>query len=401
MDTTYTGRAAPTFRRAGSLIAAALVLLAVLAAILLAGSRGQRLAPYGPALGGLVAREEGGDIVIVDPANGRRTTVTTGPDWDAFPGFSPDGRKLVFVRSTGPVSRFGALMVANADGTDVYAVTEPILNITSGDWSGDSAYIAITSSNTATSDADDQMITVVDVKQGTSHALNLGMSVETVSWIPPLGQELLFRGLKADQPEAIWAVHPDGTGLRALTPLRADLGEDYVAPMVSPDGRFLAYHTWNFTTTTMDAVVLDLREGTSLPMPNSQARSDLFVTAFSPDSGSLLLVRQIRDSDPPEFGGARQLMLVPFDEAAGTIMLGPIFKFPSVEKRADLQAAFTVDGSKVVLLDRQHLLDPEQHQLWTLPVDGSPGRVGPWESNNLPSTQRVLGLGTAGQPPVR
>jgi Tol biopolymer transport system component len=397
MDTTFTGRTAPSFRQLGPLVVAALVLLALIAALLLAGSRGQRLAPYGPALGGLVAQDVAGDIVLVDPVSGRRTVVSSGPEWDSYPSFSPDGTKLIFVRSPIEGSTYGALMVANADGTDVHAVTEPILNITSGDWSGDGAYIAITASNTATPDPDDQAITVVDIKRGTSQVLELGMSVEDVTWIPPRGEEILFHGLKADQPEAIWVVRPDGTGLHALTPLQAFVGEDYHEPMVSPNGRLLAYHSWNFTTGVMEVVVRDLVDGTTRTIPNTEARADLFVATFSPDSRSLLLVRQIRDSDPPDYGGVTQLMLVPADGSDGGTMLGPRFPFKSVQ-HAELVAAFTVDGSRILLIDRQHVIELRR-QLWTLPVDGGPMTVEPWDSNDLPSTQRVAPLGVPGPVP--
>jgi WD40-like Beta Propeller Repeat len=222
--------------------------------------------------------------------------------------------------------------------------------------------------------------------------------VETVRWIPPRGEEILFRGLKTNQPEAIWAVRPDGTGLHALTPLQDFMGEDYNAPSVSPNGRLLAYNSWNVTARVMKVAVRDLVDGTTRTIPNTESRGDLFVATFSPDSRSLLLVRQVRDSDPPDFGGVTQLLLVQADASDRGTLLGPEFPFKSVQGRPDLVAAFTVDGSRILLIDRQHVIEARR-QLWTLPVDGGPITVEPWDSNDLPSTQRVAPLGLPGPLP--
>jgi WD40 repeat protein len=387
MDTTFTGRVAPAFRPLGPLVIAALLVLALAAALLIAGSRTPRPAPYGPALTGLTVQSDGGDIYLVDPVSKQHRSITSGPEWDNFPVFSRDGTMLAFLRRTSEPSPYSVLFVAKADGTEQRPVSESVLDVSSGDWSGDGAFIAFTSLIKGIS-----RITVVDVRSGSSKVLDVGVAAESVSWLPPRGDEILFRGLKANQPEAIWVVRPDGTDLHALTPLQAFVGEDYIEPKVSPNGRLLAYHSWNFTTGVMEVVVRDLVDGTTRTVPSTEARGDLFVATFSPDSRSLLLVRQVRDSDPPEYGGVTQLMLVPADGSNGGTMIGPKFPFKSVQGRADLVAAFTVDGSRILLIDRQHVIDL-RGQLWTLPVDGGPMTVEPWDSNDLPSTQRVAPVG--------
>ena len=69
----------------------------------------------GPAANGLIAYGSGGDIAVGDPVTGASTAITTGPESDINPKFSPDGSRIAFVRSIrGPAS----LIVVNADGSD-------------------------------------------------------------------------------------------------------------------------------------------------------------------------------------------------------------------------------------------------------------------------------------------
>jgi Tol biopolymer transport system component len=394
MDTTFSRRFAPTYRLAGPFLVVALVLLAFLAAILVIGSQQRRLpAPYGPALPGLTAVDEGGDIFLIDPVTRQRTTIVSGPEWDTVAGFAPDGTRLAFLRRTSADSAYSSVMVADADGSDVRAVTEPTLDISSGDWSGDGLLIAFSSQNTTTAQTDDYGLTVVDVRSGTSKVLDVGLSVVDVRWLPPDGKEIVFRGqdpaLSATGgqlrplPDAVWAVRPDGGALRQLTPREGVPGETYQSPFVSPDGRLLAYQTWASLERVTRVHVQEVAGRSSRQIPSAPLREDLFVSGFSPDGRWLLLVRQRRDSDPPEFGGVTQVVLAPADASSGGTPLGPTFPFESVESLPDLAVAFTVDGSNILLLDR------DQGQLWTLPIDGRPGTQEAWPSKQLPAHQRL------------
>jgi hypothetical protein len=383
MDTTFTGRVAPTMRLARPIVITALLLIALVAALLVAGSRAPHLSPYGPAMPGLTAVSEGGDIALIDPVTGRRSVVTAGPEWDVSPGFSPDGTKLAFGRGTSENGHYASVMVANADGSDLKSVTQPILDIGSGEWSGDGAYIAITSANVATASPDDQMLTIIDVGSGSSRVLDVGMSVESAGWIPPLGQELVFRGLDLVRPDAVYAIRPDGIGLRQLTPRDGVPGQAYQGPKVSPDGTLLAYQTWQSLDRVMGVFVRSLVDGSIVRIPSDTPTSDLYLVDFSPDGKSLLLLRQARDSEPPDFGGVMQYLVAPVDGSTGGTLLGPEFPLAKEGTRPDLSAVFTVDGSSVLVLKAGE-------RLWTLPVDGSPGSAEPTQSADLPGMQRVL-----------
>lgn len=379
MDTTFSGRVAPAFRPIGPLFVAALLVLALLAAMLIVGSRPQLPPPYGPAMTGLTLRAEGGDIYLVDPASHERTKITSGPEWDSYPVFSRDGTKLVFLQRTTQADAYEALFVANADGSGPRPLTEPLLEISSGDWSADGSYIALTSLVNGLS-----RITVLNLRTGSANTLDVGMAAESVSFLPPNGQEIMFRGGSV-LPSAVWAVRPDGTGLRPLTPRDGlpDLG--YEDPVVSPDGRLLAYWSWDDDIAQV-VHVRDLVDGSIWAIPKSGTFDDRIRPSFSPDGRSLLMYRSHRDGPPPHFNGFRQLVLAAPDGSESGIPLGP--EFPYTDSAVpDLAATFSTDGSEVLLLN------PGQHRLWTLPIDGRAGTSEPWGSDDLPGLQRIASQG--------
>jgi Tol biopolymer transport system component len=75
--------------------------------------------PFGPARNGVIAISQGGDILVADRPGGETRPLVIGPEDDWSPKFSPDGLKLAFQRDS---DRGTALMVADADGTDVVQI---------------------------------------------------------------------------------------------------------------------------------------------------------------------------------------------------------------------------------------------------------------------------------------
>jgi hypothetical protein len=84
------------WRTVGALLVLALLIATAFAFYI--GSRSKAPPPFGIADNGLVAYSVNGDIMTVDPATGIRTTLVTGPTTDAFPVFSPDGRRVASER---------------------------------------------------------------------------------------------------------------------------------------------------------------------------------------------------------------------------------------------------------------------------------------------------------------
>jgi len=75
----------------------------------------------GPAVNGLIAYSSGGDIFIGDPVTGATQAITSGPEPDINPKFSPDGTRIAFVRGT-PINGPASLIVVEADGSDARVV---------------------------------------------------------------------------------------------------------------------------------------------------------------------------------------------------------------------------------------------------------------------------------------
>ena len=106
----------------------------------------------------------------------------------ASPSWSPDGKRIVFVRHVAPFRTAQQIWTMNADGSGQTFITEGA----APSWSPDGNWIAFT------------------------------------------------RVVRMDADEPIWRVfvmHPDGSGLKRITRAK---GKDYT-PVWSPDGRWIAY----------------------------------------------------------------------------------------------------------------------------------------------------------------
>lgn len=129
-------------------------------------------------------------IVNADGTGRRQVTeLTPGSVWDDEPQWSPDGKRLVFVR-VDLNRKKDAVFTVNVDGSDVVQVTPWALNAgTDPDWSPDGKWIVLT-----------------------THP--------------------------ADGSENVHKVRPDGSGLTNLTKQRAG-GFHYLSSSFSPDGKLI------------------------------------------------------------------------------------------------------------------------------------------------------------------
>ena len=131
--------------------------------------------------------------VWIANANGKGahqiTQLTPGSSWDSGPQWSPDGKKLVFVRVDLQLQK-DAVFTANADGSDVSQLTPWELNGgDSPDWS-------------------------------------------------PNGKWILFHAQPSDGTSNVYKVHSDGSGLVNLTRQPAN-GFHYLSSSFSPDGKLI------------------------------------------------------------------------------------------------------------------------------------------------------------------
>ena len=334
------------------------LIVAIGAAALLIGTRQRIPEPFGLARNGAIVMSHDGDLYAVDAATHAERLIVGGKTVDFGPTFSRDGTKMMFLRGSGdPGEDQGlSLMVADADGTAIREVVPPRQGFDWLDWSPDSKQIVFLSSTTANGP---RAISVVNVDGSGLTTLDVGRPAHFVSWLPPFGREIVFRGeqiARTDPPPGIWAVHPDGTGLRELSARPATDQYDYQTPAVSPDGSMVSYSS----IVPMARIhILDLRTGVDTVLPDPDGATDQRGSAyFSPDGRLVGYLRDYAD-------GTFQFVVAPVDGSGAGTPVGPRLAEPS----GDVNWVFAPDGSAVVV-DYGN-----DGVVQFLPVDGSPGTV--------------------------
>ena len=347
----------------GRLVLVAAVILTLVGLLIFAvGSRQQRLPPpFGLARNGELVSSVDGKIYSIDLASGTRKLLIGGDEVDDNATFARDGTRFEFLRGHAgcidPESCGLILAVANADGTSVRELTPALTALYSSDWSPDGTQIVIES---AAPDGMGLVMSVVDVASGTMKTIDairlpapapdvaFGVPVHAM-WLPPDGREIVFgsEGWRGGGPSVIdpgiYAVHPDGTGLRPLLTRPAHSQADYHDFELSPDGRLIAYRD------AFQIHILDLTTGVDRVLPHQLgAEQD---GHFSPDGQSILLVRTVAV-------GSYRFAVLPVDGSSTGIELGPVDPTNS-------WVIWSPDGTSVLATD------PNQRVSRLLPVDGS------------------------------
>ena len=282
-------------------VLALLALLIAASVAIYAGSQQPRLpAPFGPAANGVVAYAQQGDIYVADPSTGRATAISSGPETDLRPIFSPDGTKVVFERKVAGGGGLGHLYVAGADGAGLARVTTQPLLLTPKDvgdpfqFSPDGGSLIVA----ARRGDEGPGIFVVAADGSGERRLDLGTLTDRVtspteaSFRPPDGTEILFvaTDLAIGNP-GLYAV--DLSGEAARTIIAADPERALDMATWSPDGLWISYATWDTTASALTVRTHIVRpDGTGdrvLPMP-AGAVWDLGA-AWSNDGTRLHLVR--------------------------------------------------------------------------------------------------------------
>ena len=361
VDTTFRPRLFNAPRLNQVLLVAAL-LIALLGLLLLAvGSQRQRLPePFGPARNGIFITSRDGDLYAIDPTTSQNARLAVGDGFDFSPTFSRDGTKFLFLRSDGPLTEPAILtiMVANADGSGLHAVTPPTQSLDWFDWSPDGIRIAYVARG---------QLWVADARGGAPLKLPGATPAHFPTWLPPDGQEIVYR-LEATHP-AIMAIRPDGTGAHQVSVTRANNGYDYQGLGVSPDGSKITFTRWSSAVPDVDngwlprVYALDLKNGKEMQFPTAEGTGQVGA-AHSPDGRLIAYARIHRE-------GAYQLVVANADGSGNERTLGP--KKPGPSDGSDIKAtwAFTPDGS--ALLVRYGTDSSAVTHL--LPVDGSPESI--------------------------
>jgi Tol biopolymer transport system component len=342
----------------GRLVLVAALVIALLGLLVLAiGSRQQRLPPpFGPARNGTLLSSADGDIYAIDPLTANKTAVVGGSEFDFGATFSRDGTKVIFLRAPSDCGKPDCgliLMSANTDGTGVRALTPATSGLDWQDWSPDGTRIAILAQVPGVTG---HVIQVVNVDGSGIRTLRVGRPAHEISWAPPDGSEIVFRGEQlslTDPPPGIFSVRPDGTGLRQITTRPATDSNDYQSVGVSPDGSLVTYSAGQ----RYQVHILSLRTGDErvLPQPDGDAQ---FGAVFSPDGRMLAFLRYYPDNTV-------QMVVAPTDGSGTGIAVGPRVPFTQGGEAIN-NYTWSPDGTAILAnydADKTARL---------VPVDGSP-----------------------------
>ncbi|MEO5885278.1 MAG: hypothetical protein ABIQ58_07195 [Candidatus Limnocylindrales bacterium] len=332
MDTTFAGQVAPAHRPALVLLLVVGALLAVVAASVIGAAYRPLPAPFGLAANGASVFDAGGDISTIS-VDGTIRPLVSGPTNDFGASWSRDGSKFAFLREE-RTDRL-TLMVADADGRNVRALTaDPLFKPDQWEWSpsGDQLVVVHTVNDVV-------VISLLDA-DGSGRLMDLPLGDVVVdgwiSWRPPSGDEIFFRGRPAaGSPDlTLYAIRTDSTGPRSIVPILT--GDSwYNGPSLSPDGSRALY--WNFESDgTPDAFthLLDLDTGKDTVL-RLDPTSDAEVGAiFSPDGRNILLERM----------HLAQLIVAPAEPGARGTLIGSVYDY-----NRQNQFMFSPNGQQVIL----------------------------------------------------
>ncbi|HEX5013080.1 MAG TPA: hypothetical protein VFV72_02890 [Candidatus Limnocylindrales bacterium] len=359
------------------LIVAALLVALVAAALLIAGSQHRIPPPFGPARNGALLFGDG-DIYLRDGIDGTSTLILGGLTDDFAAGFTRDGEHLTFLRRVSGTPGSSAerlqIFVAKADGSDPVAVTEPLVAPDWADYAPDDSF-AVVAAGTPWAG---QHLFIADFRNpGTLRSLNVGdrsMTMSTPNFLGPTGAELVFRGRTVTGDGVrfgLFAVKPDGSGLRPLTPTDGtDRNMSYSFPQPSPDGRYIAYTAFDPKFNGLRVHLVDVRTGEDRTLTDV-GRSEGWAV-FSPDSTKIAFLNQIAD---------RQQVFVASVDGTGRLPMGPAYR---VVNNESLSSMFSPDGTLVVVTDsaskETRIVDA---------ATGGDGTVLPWSAADLSGWQRL------------
>jgi Tol biopolymer transport system component len=331
--------------------ALALLALTIVAIAIVAGSQRRLPPPFGPAANGRLVLAEGGDIFLVDSGTGAKTLAIGGPAQDSEPSFSRDGTRIAFLRETAGVR---SLWLADDGGNTASELsTKGVEDFSQIEWAPDGKSIllsAVLDGRAAPA--------IVPTDGSVPHVLDIDLPAESPIWLP--NGEILFRGFRSTG-FGLFAIRPDGTGLRTVVAPTGVNEWDALSFGPSPDGSQVAYQWRPSANANQRIYVVPAAGGTPRAITSVES-----VGAFWSPDGTWIAVL-----------GDDGVYVVRADGSTPERRVTPTASPGAASIR------WAPDSSRLLVVasgQSDHLLfDPL----------GGPGDKAPWTSPNLPDWQRL------------
>jgi Tol biopolymer transport system component len=238
ITTTQVPVARPPWRALGILALIGILIACALAVYVGSQPTTPPAPPFGLAVNGQIAYAQDGDIFAVDPATGDVMDLVVGPRTDSDPTFSPDGRRVAFVRAFDDTKSH--VLVASTDGSGQTVVTpEPLRLPRNVAFSPSGDRVLIEAENALV-----PSLAVVGVDGSDFQWLDTAGPASRASFLPPTGSDLLFvSGRGGPNGEAIKRLELASGEITTLVEA-VEQSEIIGAPSASPDGARFAYSLW-------------------------------------------------------------------------------------------------------------------------------------------------------------
>ena len=224
------------------------------------------------------------DIYVMNADGSDVVQLTYNDDWDGWPSWSPDGRRIAFVSYRDGDDT--EIYVMNADGSGVEQLTDNGADDEFVSWSPDGRRIAFHSER----DGDFEIYVMNSDGSRVVQLTDDDWSNGAPSWSPD-GRQIAFLSNRDGDDYEIYVMNADGSGVVQLT---NNFDEEYETSW-SPDGRRIAFRSNRDSDSHPDIYVMNADGSGELQLTDNDERNDH--PSWSPDSQRIAFVSELDGDD--------------------------------------------------------------------------------------------------------